>query len=140
MTSGDQAQITKLMLELADAKEFLEQNPGPVCRLDKKGKIIVANKPAELFFGQNELTGLSWLDICPGINNEQWAEILRSGNADFEIETNNKTILFSYVCSDTKDFVFVFGTDISSQKKIEKNLAGQAAIAKDMARFPEMNP
>jgi len=125
--------------QIPGIKAFFALNPGPVCRLDKNGKIVQANPSAVKAFGREKLIGVSWLKLCPGMDHELWDKILHFPETfHFETKIGKINFLFDYVNAGTNKLVF--GTDISSQKKIEKKIEEQANLLKDMARFPEMNP
>ena len=109
-------------------------NPGPVLRLDREGTVLVGNAAARRFFGQTELIGSCWLDLCPGMDGEVWGRVLESRNAfSHEAETGGACMVFTHVRSETGRFVFVFGADITDRRAAERRLA-------EVARFPDMNP
>ena len=134
MESKSQELADLLQKELADYALFPEMNPGPVIRLDKSGKILLANKAARNLFGEDNILSSNWIKICPGIDEEMLQEIIES-NEPLSIETDidNKCIMFNYVSNEDKSLVFAFGTDITELRIVEKQLA-------DYARFPNMNP
>ena len=120
--------------QLADFARFPEMNPGPVCRFDKTGKVLLANKAARNLFGEKNLLGKQWLDICPGMNNRLWKDILATVEPlAIEADFGGMCIMFSYILPEERDFVFAFGTDISDRRKAEREVA-------EIARFPDMNP
>src|SRR4029079_8850171 len=111
-----------------------ELNPGPVCRLNKEGKILRANAAAKQAFGEENFIGSSWFRHCKNVDEKIWQQIL-SSNKTFPFESNvgEKTFLFSYVRTQSHEFGFVFGTDITALKEAERQV-------REIARFPEMNP
>jgi len=134
MESKSQEKADLLQKELADYALFPEMNPGPVIRLDKSGKILLANKAARNLFGEDKILRGNWLKICPGLDEEMWQQIIKSKESlSIETDIAQKCITFSYVSNEDKSLVFAFGTDITELRSIEKKLA-------DYARFPEMNP
>jgi signal transduction histidine kinase len=119
---------------LAELAKFPDMNPGPVLRLDREGTVLVGNAAARRFFGQTELIGSCWLDLCPGMDGEVWGRVLESRNAfSHEAETGGACMVFTHVRSETGRFVFVFGADITDRRAAERRLA-------EVARFPDMNP
>ncbi len=131
--------IEKMQEELADMARFPEMNPGPVCRFDRTGRVLLANSKAKKLFGEFKLIGESWFEICPGINNDIWQEIVACKTTFIlEAEIGKLCILFTYVCSE--DHVFVYGTDITLNKLNERKLEEQKATIAEIARFPDMNP
>ena len=134
MESKSQEKAHLLQKELADYALFPEMNPGPVFRLDKSGKILLANKAGRNLFGEDNILRINWIKICPGFNEEMWQEIIESKEPlSIETDIDRKCIMFSYVSNEDKTLVFAFGTDITELRSVEKQLA-------DYARFPNMNP
>ena len=133
--------LAKQSAELAEMATFPDMNPGPVCRLDLDGTIVLANKAARQVFGDERLPGKNWLEICPGMDQTKWKRVL-SGNVSFQHETDVSDIclLFTHTCSDDGKHVFVFGSDITDRKRAEVTLSEQAAELAEMATFPDMNP
>jgi signal transduction histidine kinase len=121
-------------VELAEMAIFPELNPGPVCRLNREGKVLRANAAAKKVFGEKDFIESSWFNHCKNVDAVTWQQILNSKKTfPFESKVEERTFLFSYVCTDTQEFVFVFGTDITAQKEAERT-------AREIARFPDMNP
>jgi signal transduction histidine kinase len=121
-------------VELTEMALFPELNPGPVCRLNKEGKILRANAAALNAFGEKDFVGSSWFIHCPNVTDKTWQHILTSNTTfPFESVVGEKIFLFSYVCPQNYDFVFVFGTDITALKEAERQV-------REIARFPDMNP
>lgn len=120
---------------------FPEMNPGPVCRLDRDGKVLLANTKAKKLFAEENLVGWSWFDLCPGLDNETWKKIVDCGDVyPFEGKVGNIFMVFNHVCPSNSDNIFVYGTDITANKLTEKKLEEQKAIVAEIARFPDMNP
>jgi signal transduction histidine kinase len=120
--------------QLADYARFPDMNPGPVCRLELTGKVVLANKAAKELFRDTEVIGADWINICPDFTYEMWNEVLKSKKSlSFEANVEERCIMFNYVISQERDFVFVFGTDITDRKIAERLLT-------EIARFPDMNP
>lgn len=121
--------------------EFPEMNPGPVLRMDRSGNVLLANSAARRHFGSAGLGGASWLAICPGMTPEIWNRVLVDPKPPrHEIELNGECIVFTHVRSESGQYIFAFGADVTEQRKNEKLLEQQAAALARMARFPEMNP
>lgn len=116
-------------------------NPGPVLRLNQRGEIILANAAARKIFEKETLIGLSWLDLCPGMNATEWKNIVAcSTEVGFEADIAEHCYLFTHVCPQDSENYFVFGSDVSQIKLIERELEAQRASLANMARFPDMNP
>src|SRR5947209_7043121 len=127
--------------QLADMAMFPEMNPGPVCRMDRTGTILLANTAAKKFFGSQNLVGKSWLDLCPGMDRAVWERVLTATEVfPIEAEIGNIWMHFAHVSNETHEIIFVYGTDISANKAAEKKLIEQARTISEIARFPDMNP
>ncbi len=127
--------------ELAEMARFPDMNPGPVFRLDLSGKILRVNTAALKVYGGNDLIGESWFHLCPGMNDKIWQHMLQCKTTfPFETEIGHTCFLFTHVCTESRENVFVFGADITAQKSAERKMKEQAAMLGEMARFPDMNP
>jgi signal transduction histidine kinase len=127
--------------QLAELAAFPEMNPGPVCRLDRTGIILLANTAAHRVFATEELVGQCWLDVCPGVDGAMWQQVLeQDGPLQHEAEIDGDCVVFTHVISAEGEPIFVYGTDITERRKAERKLAEQSAVLTEMARFPEMNP
>lgn len=127
--------------ELAEMAKFPEMNPGPVCRMDADGIVVLANKAARQLFGDDKLIGQSWFTLCDNISRGQWQAILSTANPiPIESDIGECCLMFSYIPSESRDFVFAFGADITARRIAERQVAEQAAQLAEVARFPEMNP
>jgi signal transduction histidine kinase len=134
-------QRTELEKELAQLAILPEMNPGPVCRLNGKGIIMLANRAARTLFSEESLVNRNWLDTCPGMTTVLWNDILNSNTPfTFEADIGDRCVMFTFVRPESGDSVFVYGTDITERRKAEKELEEQAALLAEVARFPEMNP
>jgi len=126
---------------VVDMALFPEMNPGPVCRIDRNGKILLANTAAKHFFGDPNLQGKSWFDLCPGLDDETWDKILISdGLFPVDVQIGYTWMHFAHVCKERREFVFVYGTDITQTKRAEEKLRQPAKTITEIARFPDMNP
>ena len=120
--------------ELAERARFPAMNPGPVARLSADGNVLRANPAAGRLFGLESLAGLSWLDLCPGIDEALWDRIVgRSELVHHEAAVGDRFYSFTMVHEPVADQVFVYGSDITELKAAERALA-------ELARFPDMNP
>jgi signal transduction histidine kinase len=134
-------QHTELEKELAELAILPEMNPGPVCRLNRNGIIMLANKAARILFRDDSLVNQNWLDICPGMNMQIWNNIAKNDSpVIFESDIGERCVMFTFVRSESGDSVFVYGTDLTERRRAEKELAEKAALLAEVARFPEMNP
>lgn len=130
-----------LQRELEELAKLPEMNPGPVLRLDRNAVVLLANSAARRIFGQDDLVGQSWLDLCPGLDRKEW-KFIKTCDIDrgFETDIAGRCYLFTHVCPDESKNFFVFGSDVTQLKKIERELEEQRGVLANMARFPDMNP
>ena len=120
--------------ELAVLAEFPDMNPGPVCRLDRSGNVILANTAATKLFGERELRGKSWRALCPGLSDHVWSRVLTSIEPlQHEEDFGGLCVLFTHVRSSSGETIFAFGSDVTTLRQAERKLA-------EVARFPDMNP
>ncbi|NQV53951.1 MAG: PAS domain-containing protein [Flavobacteriales bacterium] len=130
-----------LKKEIEELAKFPEMNPGPVIRLNSRAEILLANSAARKIFNQKSLIGQSWLDLCPGLKEENWQEISAGGaEMGFEADVAERCYLFTHVCPKDSENFFVFGSDVTQIKLIERELKEQRESLSNMARFPDMNP
>lgn len=127
--------------EVARLAEFPEMNPGPACRLDPDGTVVLANAAASRLFEEDALVGSRWHDLVTGIDEVVWASVLASTEPlAVESEVGDVVVLFTYVSRDSGETVFVFGADITARRRAELQAETQAAQLAEVARFPDMNP
>jgi PAS domain S-box-containing protein len=114
---------------------FPEMNPGPVLRVKGDGTVRLANSAAREVFG-DELVGRNWLDIFPRLGDGDWKDILKA-NEPISIETRfgEQYFIFTHRRDLEGDLVFVFGTDITLQKKAEADLRVYSQIVSTSTDF-----
>ncbi|HEX9691780.1 MAG TPA: ATP-binding protein [Gemmatimonadales bacterium] len=126
---------------LSEMAEFPDMNPGPVFRLDKDGVIERANKAAKAVFRNDDLLAARWLDVCPGMTAELWAEVSRSAEPlRHETRVHDRCLVFTHAHRAKDDHVFVYGTDITELRDAQEALADQARALQELGEFPDMNP
>lgn len=119
---------------LQDLALFPEMNPGPVCRMDLEGKILLANRAARELFSAEDIVGKSWLEICPGMTLLLWKGIVRGGERVMhEAEVSGRHVLFTHLFPESHQTIFVYGADVTELRNAERQIS-------EIARFPEMNP
>ena len=131
--------------DLALLAELPEKNPGPVGRLDRDARILMANAAARTFLEREDIVGQCWIDLCPGMTWEIWERVLATEPDGLRVshEADKEgpvCVLFTHVLSVSRDVVFIYGADITARRQQEKLLAQQTAALAEVARFPEMNP
>jgi PAS domain S-box-containing protein len=127
-------ELSRYAAEMEEIARFPEMNPGPVARLELDGTVWRANTAANRLFGQESLTGRSWFDLCPDIDEALWGRVLAGGDpVSHEVAVGDTGLVLTMAHDPASDQVFVYGTDVTEQKRAERQLA-------ELARFPEMNP
>lgn len=120
----------RLLRDLADLAQFPEMNPGAVCRLDKSGTVLLANKAARKLFKNENIMGQKWMNICPDFTEQYWNEIAQSSTSiKHERDIDGGITLFTFLRPDNSDSVFVYGSDITAFRLAERQLAEQSALA-----------
>ncbi|MCH8207139.1 MAG: PAS domain S-box protein, partial [Chloroflexi bacterium] len=116
--------LAKQSAELAEMATFPDMNPGPVCRLDRDGTIVLANKAARQVFDDERLLGKNWLEICPGMDQKMWQQILQApGPMTKEVRLGERAFIFTLTSGAEGQYVFVYGTDVTEQQAAERALA-----------------
>jgi signal transduction histidine kinase len=115
--------------QLAEIARFPEMNPGPVVRTDLEGDILLANAAARNVFGDN-LPGTCWRDIIDGLGDEIWTRILNAeGPVPVEARVDERDFIFHHRRDVNGQLVFVFGADITLQKRAESILRQSEKLA-----------
>ncbi len=132
--------LNKHEQELSQLARFPDMNPGPVIRMTMEGIVLLSNKAARNLFSR-DLKEKNWKTICPNLSEEIWRQIVSSDNVyTIERSIGKLCFLFHHRPDPETQLVFVYGSDITENKKIEKKLEEQNALIEQIARFPHMNP
>ncbi len=117
-------QVAQQAAELAEMARFPDMNPGPVCRLNRDACVILANAAARRLFDREDLTGVSWLELCPGITPAMWKRIAESSDGVMhEAKVGERHMMFTHTPpSGEGRNVFVYGSDLTEQKLAERAL------------------
>jgi signal transduction histidine kinase len=124
VTAFRQAQhkLAEQASKLQEMARFPEMNPGPVFRMDVEGKILLANAAAREIFGE-DIYGRSWPDIFPVMTARLWRDILNSTEViPVEAHVGKCDYVFAHRRDMVSNLVFVYGSDITYQKKTERAL------------------
>ena len=107
---------------LAEVARLPEMNPGPVVRVDSDGTVRLANTAARTILGE-DVVGRSWREHICEIDDEVWSAIL-AATQPFSVEKQigDRVFVFVHRRDFEGDLVFVFGTDITDQKRAENAL------------------
>ena len=140
VTVRDVTEHRRVADQVAEMARFPDMNPGPVLRFDAQGTILMANAATVGLFGDSELVGLSWLDICPGMDSERWQGLVAEGRDSIEVDITDRCFVFAHVADRSDDLFFAFGADITEVRDANRLVASQAEKLAEVARFPDMNP
>ena len=115
---------------LSELARFPDMNPGPVLRMDREGRVLLANPAARRVFGGQDLTGRSWLELCPGLDRQGWNAVTASAKTmTVEAAIGGRHYLLTHARGPQGVFVFVFGSDITDQKSAESALRQSEKMA-----------
>jgi len=127
---SDVTALKKAEKALAELARFPDMNPGPVCRLDRQGRVILANPAARHVFDCEELTGRSWLELVPNLDRAFWEHVLQSDGASaVESKIGERHFVLTYAPGPEKEFVFVYGSDVTKEKEAERVLRQRERLA-----------
>ena len=94
-------------------------NPGPVVRTDTDGTVLMSNAAAHQVFGE-QLTGRSWVEILPGLEDLTWARVLGATEVvSIEARVGDNTFVFAHRHDPVGRLVFIFGADVTQERKTE---------------------
>lgn len=115
---------------LAELARFPEMNPGPVCRLDRQGIVLLANRAARRVFSTDQLSGSSWFELVPAVSQETWAQVLASDEASvIETRIGDRDLVLTHAPGPEGLFVFVYGSDVTRQREAERALRQSEKMA-----------
>lgn len=115
--------------QLREVARFPDMNPGPVVRMDTSATVLLSNAAARAVFG-GDLVDRSWLDVCPGIDDEFWQRVLATSDVVArEASVDGSIYLFAHRHDRRTGLVFVFGSDITQHKMTERALVQSEKMA-----------
>jgi signal transduction histidine kinase len=121
--------VAEQAARLAELARFPEMNPGPVLRLDFDGVILLANAAARGLLGDNVI-GQSWLTVCPFVSRTAWSQILNAGeHVRVEGRIGDGEYIFVHRCDPPSGLVFVYGSDVTDQRRAERALRQSEKMA-----------
>jgi signal transduction histidine kinase len=120
---SDISELNSAQKTLAEVARFPDMNPGPVLRLDMDATVLISNRAAKDVFGQ-ELEGSCWRDVCESLTSEDWTAIQESPDQlrTVESKVGDHDYLFVHRFDPVTDLVFVFGTDVTEQRRLEEEM------------------
>jgi signal transduction histidine kinase len=98
---------------------FVANNPGPVLRTDWDGKVILCNPASKQIF-KEDITGKSILSIFPALRNTSSDKLPDILPFKFEDIIGEKVFLFTLVKHKPTLSLFIYGSDITEQKELER--------------------
>ncbi|KKK45954.1 hypothetical protein LCGC14_0766470 [marine sediment metagenome] len=103
-------------VKIVDLAKFPSENPNPILRVSKD-KIIYVNKAgSQLFNVQAD-------DPIPEVLLEEIKKVLRNDSTfSFESEFGNQIFIFNIVPIEDKDYVNIYGMNITERKKAEEEI------------------
>jgi 2,4-dienoyl-CoA reductase (NADPH2) len=133
MTLRDVTDQRRRAAELSELARFPDMNPGPVLRFDQTGHIALANAAALGAFGAEELVGRSWLDVCSGMDERRWQNLLREETASIEESIGSRSFVFAHVVDSETGAVFAFGSEVTSIREADRLIDEQSEQLADFA-------
>ncbi len=122
-------ELARQKVLLAELARFPEMNPGPVIRTDLGGNVIMGNAAARQLFGE-DVVGRCWKNILPDFDDRTWSLILASPEpVPVEACVLGRDFIFAHRRDGGGPFVFVFGADVTVQKRTEKALRQSEKMA-----------
>lgn len=119
---SDITELNEAQQTLREVARFPDMNPGPVLRLDKDAAVLISNKAAKGVFGSG-LDGSCWIDMCPSMSWPRWDELVSNDEllmVDAKVEKDD--YLFTHRFDLVSSLVFVYGTNVTEQRRLEEEL------------------
>jgi PAS domain S-box-containing protein len=114
---------------LAELAAFAEMHPGPVLQLDLQAEVMAANAAAREIFG-GEVIGRNWSEICPVSSPEKWRQVLScSDPVTLDLPYGGGEYSVTYRHNPQTQVVFVFGVDVTAQRRAERALRQSEKMA-----------
>ncbi len=103
---------------IEDLSRFPSENPNPVLRIDAKGKILYKNNAVSRILGEEGFPRSDVARLLPKGINYLINDMLKSGKSlESEVELKDRTFLYHMHPLIEKDYVNIYGIDISEQKQ-----------------------
>lgn len=123
-------------LEILRLSTFPSENPNPVLRINKSGKVTYCNKAGEILWPSKSSGGLKEL---PEALRELSRQVFETQNViRREITINENPYAFTMAPSEAGEFVNAYGLDISEQKRIETALRDSEYLLSEVGRIAKI--
>jgi PAS domain S-box-containing protein len=127
---SDMTELKAAERALAELARFPEMNPGPVCRLDRRGTVLLANRAAKRLFDTEQLAGSSWHELVPAVSQETWDRVFATDQATVvETRIGDRDLVLTHAPGPEGLFVFVYGSDVTRQREAERALRQSEKMA-----------
>jgi len=103
--------------QIVSLSRFVEENPNPVLRVERNGRVVYVNPPAYLLLKN---WGRAVGDKLPEPLNQALSE---SAFGEIEIENDDRTFSFEIMPVEGEDYLNIYGRDITERKKSQEALA-----------------
>jgi PAS domain S-box-containing protein len=114
---------------LGQLARFFEMDPGPVLRTDLAGTVLLANAAARRVFGE-DLVGRNWCAACPDFDATAWHRVLELGETvAIPVRVEGEQFVFTHRRDTADDLIFVFGTDVTHEKRAERAMRNAEKMA-----------
>ncbi len=126
----DEELLAQQAAQIAEMARFPEMNPGPVFRADRDATVVLANEAARNLFGGESLIGRCWKDLCPGLDDAAWANILASPDVvPIEAHLAERSFIFAHRRTPDGHLVFIYGNDVTLLRAAEEALRHSEKMA-----------
>ena len=119
-TCRDITELRRIEEEIVNLAKFPSENPNPVLKVSRDGKIIYANNGSETLLKYwNRNVG----QLLPDAFRSKVGEVYCSGvNSTEEIEFDTYAYTLTYTPLSGTNFINIYGFDITERKKLEERL------------------
>jgi len=127
---SDVTELKSAERALAELARFPDMNPGPVCRLDRHGVVLLANPAARAVFECDDLSGRRWLELVPTLDETFWQHVLTADGATaVEAKIGGRDFVLTHAPGSEGLYVFVYGSDVTREKEAERVLRQSERMA-----------
>ena len=125
-----EAKLEEQAAKLRELALFPEMNPGPVCRLDTDGNIVLANRATRDLLKREDVLGACWLDLCPGVDRAFMDRVMNiPGTHAIEARMAGREFVFVHLRAPSGREVFVYGADVTEEKAAERAILQNEKLA-----------